>query len=79
MDFSYDMLIEHIKQNRELHFYYCNKQYSISNNKNGWYLTEFNNPVYQTCDDGETLIKYGKIEGNFLKDIWDDIEIEVVF
>lgn len=78
MDFTYNMLVEHVLCNREIEFSYCNQKYSISNNKHGYFLTEYAGE-YQTYHSGEDLLRLGRINEKSLSEIWNDVIIDVVF
>lgn len=78
MSYSYEDLKRDLGIGHELHFKYRGKQYSISNNKDGWYLSEFY-ADYQSVTDTNELLEIGTIDGKYLKDIWDDVEVEAIF
>lgn len=79
MNFSYEQLKAYLSQGREVEFYYNNKKYSISNNHDGVYLTEYHNPVHQDFKTDTELLENGKIQGLSIRDIWDDVIIDVLF
>ena len=79
MDYSYASIKAEILSGRELHFFYKKKQYSISYNHEGWYLTEFYNPHDQAFKSAEELLSAAKIDGKNLEEIWKDIEVDFLF
>jgi hypothetical protein len=68
-----------LRQGREIEFYYRDKKYSFSHNEDGYYITEYNNDNFQSFDSPENLITNGTISGKFIRDIWKDVIIDVLF
>lgn len=58
-------------------FKYKGKEHSISNNKTGWYLVEFN-AEYQSFTDTNELLAKATIDGKHLKGIWDEVEVKAI-
>ena len=79
MGFSYEMLISHLRQNREIEFFYGNNKYSISNNVNGYYLTEYGKQDYQTFHTIDDLLANGMIANQPIHNVWKDVIIDVIF
>ena len=79
MKFSYEELRKYLSQGRELHFFYQNYQYSISNNKDGYYLKKFSEPEGQDFISVEELLANGKVESYGLEEIWDAVTVDVLF
>ncbi|WP_240416792.1 hypothetical protein [Paenibacillus periandrae] len=78
MSYSFEELVRDLDNGHELHFKYLGKEYSISHNSNGTYLSEFNSD-YQTFTDHIELLQKGMIDGKHLKDIWKDVEVTIIF
>lgn len=78
MLYTYDELCRDLDIGHELHFKYRGKEYSISHNREGSYFSEFYGD-YQTFIDHNELLQKGSIGGRYLKDIWDDIEVTIIF
>ena len=64
--YNYNELMEDISLGREVEFYHNQKKYSISQNTNGWYLTEYGNTQYQSFKTSDDLLSRAIIEGNKL-------------
>lgn len=73
MDLRKDLDIGH-----EIHFLYKGNQYSISCSKYGWHLSKFYGE-FQTFSNPHELLNNGSIEGHRLEDIWQDVEVTIVF
>ncbi|MCU6793516.1 hypothetical protein OB236_15530 [Paenibacillus sp. WQ 127069] len=78
MSFSFEELMRDLDNGHETHFKYLGKEYSISHNSRGTYLSEFNGD-YQSFTDHIELLKKGMIDGKYLKDIWNDVEVTIIF
>lgn len=79
MAISYKKLACYLKQGREIEFYLNNKKYSFSNNQDGWYITEYDNPDYQSFANTEELLANGTINGRPIKEVWKDVVIDILF
>lgn len=79
MKLSYDTLVEYLRQGREIEFYFSGKKYSFSNNNDGCYITEYNNPIDQAFKTPDELIEKGTIDGHSIKEIWDSVVIDIIF
>lgn len=75
MEYSYNDLIKDLRMGREIEFLYKDTRYSISTNKEGWYLTAFGEEFYQAFNTVEELLEKALIEGRFLKEIWDKVKV----
>ncbi|OPH61823.1 hypothetical protein BC351_00860 [Paenibacillus ferrarius] len=78
MSYSYEDLERDLAIGHELHFNFKGREYSISNNKDGWYLSESYSD-YQSFVDTNELLAKGKIDGKLLKEIWDEVDVSVIF
>jgi hypothetical protein len=80
VEYSFDELkYDIIKIGHEVEFYYMNEKYSISRDKEGWYLCKFGDENYQSFATAEELISKATIHGKSLEDIWGDVEVETIF
>jgi hypothetical protein len=73
LSYFYEELESDLSIGHELHVKYKDKEYSISNNKAGWYLSEFCSE-YQSFSDTNELLEKGKINGRRFKEIRDDVQ-----
>jgi hypothetical protein len=71
MPYSYEDLERDLSIGHELEFTYKGKEYSITNNKVGWYLSGVND--YQSFTNTIELLEKGTIDGKHLKEIWNDV------
>ncbi|MCL2020235.1 MAG: hypothetical protein FWG70_10835 [Oscillospiraceae bacterium] len=79
MNFSYNLLRKYLKRGHEVEFSYSDKEYSFSHNEEGWYITEYNNPDYQTFKTANDLLLNGKINGVSIENIWGDVVIDAIY
>ncbi len=77
--YSYKELKYDLEMGHEVEFFHMKKKYSISNNKDGWYLTRYYDENYQPFKTVQELLEYGRITGKSLEDIWDQVQVETVF
>ncbi|MFC9775957.1 hypothetical protein [Paenibacillus chitinolyticus] len=78
MPYSYEDLERDLAIGHEVEFKYMGREYSITNNKAGWYLSEPDSK-YQMFADKIDLLEKGTIDGKNLKDIWNDVEVTTIF
>ena len=79
MDYSYEELKRDLKVGHEVEFYYQNHKYSISNNKDGWYLTKYFDENDQSFKTSQELLKNGRIDSKTLEEIWNEVKVETIF
>lgn len=72
---EYKELVNRVLIGEEFNFYYNNIEYWISNNEDGYYLTDVPNQFTQNFKTAESLFKEGKIENKNIIDIWNDTKI----
>jgi hypothetical protein len=78
--YSFDELKKDLDIGHEVEFYYHEDRYSISCNKEGWYLTKFyDSESHQAFNTHEELLENGKINSESLREIWDDVRIDIIF
>lgn len=78
---SYNDLIEYLGQHREIEFYYNNNKYSISwGDDYNCYLTKFgdadNEQGFKTQFE---LLDKCLVDQKHLKDIWQNVKIDMIF
>jgi hypothetical protein len=74
MTYSYDKLKEELAIGIEIVFVYRNEKYSISHNREGWYLTKFTDSEnYHAFSDWEELLLQSRVDGKSLKEIWSQV------
>lgn len=78
MNITYNELLEYLKLGDEIEFKYKNKKYSINCGQKNWYLTEYYS-VNQEFSDTNELLKYGRIDGKTIKEVWNDVEVTAIF
>jgi hypothetical protein len=79
LKYSFDELKKDLEIGHEVEFYYLDGKYSISSNKDGWYLTRFEDGSYQSYKNPDELLEYATINSSKFKDIWDNVVIDSVF
>ncbi|BBB90444.1 hypothetical protein [Methylomusa anaerophila] len=77
--YSYKELEHDLEMGHEVEFFHMEQKYSISNNKDGWYLTRLYDENYQSFKTAQELLEYGRINGKTLADIWNQVKVETVF
>lgn len=65
--------VEYVQSGMEYEFEYNGKEYSISNNKNGFHFANITDKKYQSFDDAQNLFEKAEIDDNFFTDIWSKI------
>ncbi len=78
-DYRFEELKKDLSTGREVEFQYKGNKYSISHNKEGWYLTRFGDDTEQSFANSNDLLKYGTIEAKTLNEIWDEVIVESIF
>ncbi|GLH62947.1 hypothetical protein [Parageobacillus sp. G301] len=78
MDYSFEDLENDLEIGHEIHFVYKGQKYSISCSHDGWHLSEFYKD-YQTFRTHKELLENGTINGKYLKEIWNDVEVTEIF
>jgi len=78
MDYTYDELVRDIKIGHEIEFRYKGKIYGTLNVEEGFGLGEHKKKFvfYETPED---LLENGKINGETLEDIWNEVEVITIF
>ena len=72
--FTFEELKEGLARNEEYEFDYRGETYSFSCNAEGWYLTKYSDwENYQTFSSGIELLEKGLIEGNHIREIFDQL------
>ncbi len=66
-------MAESIGYGEEYNFYYEGKEFWISKNSEGNYLTEVDGET-QTFKSSDDLLNNAKINGKYILDIWKDIK-----
>ncbi|MDA9472440.1 hypothetical protein [Enterococcus sp. 5H] len=70
---EYKDMEESIGYGEEYNFNYKDKEYWISQNSDGNYLTEVNGET-QVFQNSEELLTKARIDGKTICEIWDDIK-----
>ncbi|MCM3126007.1 MULTISPECIES: hypothetical protein [unclassified Mesobacillus] len=78
MHYSYDDLVRDIKIGHEIEFKYKGKLYGTINVIEGYGLGE-HNKEFEYFKTPEELLNNGKINGEHLKDIWNEVEVITIF
>ncbi|NLP27006.1 MAG: hypothetical protein GX365_06630 [Clostridiales bacterium] len=78
MNITYEELKELLLIGHEIEFEYNKKKYSINCGQDYWYLTEYYNKN-QEFKTTEELLEKGKVRGENIKQIWDDVEVIAVY
>ena len=71
---NYEEMAYSLSYGEEYHFYYRNREYWISKNENGSYLTEVISGNTQKFRNSEELLRDARIEGHSILDIWEEIK-----
>jgi len=80
MNYCYEELVEDLSRGHEIEFSYHGEKYSISRNKDGWYLTKYNDEnAQQTFKESDELLKKAKIGSKNIYLIWNEVEDISVF
>lgn len=80
MNYTFKNLLDDLAIGHEIEFYYDGEKYSISHNKDGWYLTKFTDwKNYQSFKGYMDLIDNANLGNKKIKDIWKDVKVESVF
>lgn len=79
MKYKYAELKSDLLMGREVEFYYKDDKYSISNNKEGWYLTKFYSGKDQAFKTVEELLEYGRIDSKKIEEIWEKVKVDTIF
>jgi hypothetical protein len=58
----------------EFNFYYKDEEYWISQNPNRFHLTKVKGAITQTFETADQLFQNGRIMGNLLKEIYEEID-----
>ncbi|WP_027085181.1 hypothetical protein [Cohnella panacarvi] len=69
-----DELIQMVGCGMEYNFYVDEKEYWISHNKEGYYLTRVEDSFSQDFDTAEELFEKGRINGLSIIELWDEIK-----
>jgi len=78
--YSFEELKADLDIGHEVEFYYQEDRYSISCNKEGWYLTKFyDSESHQAFKTHEELLESGTIKSKNLKEIWNQVKINIIF
>ncbi|ASJ54181.1 hypothetical protein BP422_11870 [Brevibacillus formosus] len=75
---SFNELKDCLSMGREIEFFFKDVRYSICNTPNGWILSEFYGD-YQTYPSSSELLQNATIDGFNLKQIWDQVDIDIIF
>lgn len=78
MLYSYDELVRDIKIGHEIEFKYKGKIYGTVNIEKGYGLGE-HNKEFGYFKTPEEHLNNGKIKGEKLKDIWNEVEIITIY
>lgn len=80
MKYTFEKMLEDLAIGHEVEFKYKGEKYSISTNKDGWYLTKYSDwENYQSFKTYMDLINRSNIDNKKIKDIWKDVKVESVF
>ncbi|MFM1652562.1 hypothetical protein ACI7RC_10740 [Brevibacillus sp. B_LB10_24] len=80
MKYSYEDFEADIKLGREVEFIYMNNRYSITNTQEGWqFMKYYDYDTLQVFENEEDLLKNANINSKPLKELWNDISIDIIF
>lgn len=71
---NYSELIQLVSCGMEYNFYLKDKEYWISHNEDGYYLSRVSDSYSQEFKTAEDLFENGRIDGKSLLELWDDIK-----
>lgn len=69
---------DRVKMGEEFKFYVKEVGYWISRNRVGYYLTRESDSCSQSFASSEELFEHGTIDGTRLKDIWHQLERDII-
>lgn len=71
--------ISAIKANREIEFDYNGVNYFKSCSDKGYYIYNSKDNSFQYFETPEELLEKGKLEGRYLNELWDKINIQFIY
>ncbi|RAL23450.1 hypothetical protein DL897_12270 [Thermoflavimicrobium daqui] len=79
MKISYEELEEYLYSGREIEFTYQGDQYSITNTQNGFSFCKFYSNTPQNFTTPQMLLENVKINCKSLKEIWSEVEVDILY
>ncbi len=80
MKCSYEEFEAEIRLGREVEFIFRDDRYSITNTPEGWqFMKYYDYDTLQVYDDEEDFLQNANINSKPLKEIWNEIKIDIIF